>query len=112
MCKMSIYEVVAEPNRRLILDMLLERPHVVGELVDELGISQPGVSKHLRTLRKAGLVHVRRDAQRRWYELKPEPLKEIDHWLEAYRQTWSERYDRLDDYLQTLTEQEDKNDNK
>ncbi len=109
---MSIYEVVAEPNRRQILDMLLERPHLVGEFAEELGISQPGVSKHLRTLRKAGLVQVRRDAQRRWYELRPEPLREIDQWLASYRQTWSERYDRLDDYLQTLTELENKDDRK
>lgn len=109
---MSIYEVIVEPNRRQILDLLLERPHVVGELVDELEISQPGVSKHLRTLRKAGLVQVRQDAQRRWYELKPGPLREIDQWLEAYRQTWSARYDRLDDYLQTLAEPEEENDNK
>jgi DNA-binding transcriptional ArsR family regulator len=65
-----------------------------------LGISQPGVSKHLRVLRRAGLVQVHQDAQRRWYELQPEPLEEIDQWLAGYRQTWDERYDRLDDYLQ------------
>jgi DNA-binding transcriptional ArsR family regulator len=97
---MSIYEIIAEPKRRHILDLLLQRPHLVGELVDKLGISQPGVSKHLRVLRRAGLVQVHQDAQRRWYELQPEPLEEIDQWLAGYRQTWDERYDRLDDYLQ------------
>jgi DNA-binding transcriptional ArsR family regulator len=97
---MSIYEVIAEPKRRRILDLLLQRPHLVGEIVDALGISQPGVSKHLRVLRRAGLVQVRQDAQRRWYELQPEPLEEIDLWLAGYRQTWDERFGRLDDYLQ------------
>jgi DNA-binding transcriptional ArsR family regulator len=97
---MSIYDIVAEPKRRQILDLLLQRPHLVGEIVDKIGISQPGVSKHLRVLRRAGLVQVHQDAQRRWYELQPEPLEEIDQWLAGYRQAWDERFDRLDDYLQ------------
>lgn len=107
---MSIYDVIVEPKRRRILDLLLQRPHLVGELVDELEISQPGVSKHLRILRRAGLVHVRQDAQRRWYELRTEPLEEIDVWLAPFRQSWAERFDRLDDYLKQFSETENKND--
>ncbi|MFC0531935.1 ArsR/SmtB family transcription factor [Phytohabitans kaempferiae] len=72
----STFDVLAEPTRRRILDLLLERPRPVGELVEQLGLTQPGTSKHLRVLREAGLVRVRQDAQRRWYELRPEPLTE------------------------------------
>lgn len=79
------FEILAEPVRRRILDLLREREHTVGELVDLLGISQPGVSKHLKVLREAGLVSVRHDAQRRWYELRVAPLAEIDEWLAPYR---------------------------
>jgi DNA-binding transcriptional ArsR family regulator len=103
---MTVYEALAEPMRRRILDLLRERPRMVGELVDDLGISQPGVSKHLRVLREAGLVDVRQDAQRRWYELRPEPLAEVDNWLEAYRSLWEERFDRLDALLEELKKQE------
>lgn len=99
---MTVYEALAEPMRRRILDLLRKRPHLVGELVEELGISQPGVSKHLRLLREAGLVSVRQDAQRRWYDLRPEGLAEIDRWLEAYRELLDERYGRLDELLQDL----------
>ena len=79
------FEIVAEPVRRRILDLLREREHTVGELVERLGVSQPGVSKHLKVLRQAGLVSVRHDAQRRWYELRVDPLAEIDEWLAPYR---------------------------
>jgi DNA-binding transcriptional ArsR family regulator len=103
---MTVYEALAEPMRRRILDLLRERPRMVGELVDALGLSQPGVSKHLRVLREAGLVDVRQDAQRRWYELRPEPLAEVDHWLEAYRSLWKDRFDRLDALLEELKKQE------
>ena len=95
----ATFTVVAEPTRRRILDLLRERARSVGELVDQLGLSQPGVSKHLRVLREAGLVAVRRDAQRRWYELRPEPLEEIDDWLEPYRQLWTDRLDALERHL-------------
>ncbi len=81
----STFEVLAEPTRRSILDLLRERERSVGELVESLTISQPGVSKHLRVLREAGLVSVRTDAQRRVYGLRAEPLSEIDAWLEPYR---------------------------
>jgi len=106
----TIFDVITDPTRRRILDLLLQRPHSVGELVDALDISQPGVSKQLRLLREAGLVQVQKEAQVRWYHLTPEPLKELDSWLEAYRKSWSDRYSRLDGYLQTLQAQENEND--
>jgi len=72
----------------------------VGELVDRLGLSQPAVSKHLRVLKGAGLVEVRPDAQRRLYRIRPEPLAELDHWLEPYRRLWATHLDRLEDHLE------------
>ena len=96
------FDVLAEPSRRQILDLLLERPRLVGELTDQLGLTQPGTSKHLRVLREAGLVRVRRDAQRRWYELCPEPLAEIDAWLAPYRRLWTGRLDALERHLATM----------
>lgn len=85
----TTFTVLAEPTRRRILDLLREQPRSVGELVAELGLTQPGTSKHLKVLREAGLVRVRRDAQRRWYELRAEPLTEIDGWLAPYRGLWA-----------------------
>jgi DNA-binding transcriptional ArsR family regulator len=95
----TTFDVVAEPTRRRILDLLRERPRRVGELVELLETSQPGVSKHLRVLRDARLVRVRSDAQQRWYEVDPEPLTEIDAWLEPYRASWSGRLDALERHL-------------
>src|SRR5258707_9732804 len=89
------FTVLAEPTRRRMLDLLLDGPRPVGELAALLGLSQPGASKHLRVLREAGLVRVRQDAQRRWYELRPDPLTEIDTWLEPYPRFWSRRLDAL-----------------
>jgi len=100
------FEVLAEPARRRILDLLRERPRLVGELTAELGLSQPGTSKHLRVLREAGLVRVRAEAQRRWYELVPEPLAEIDAWLAPYRWMWADRFDALERHLDADTEEE------
>jgi DNA-binding transcriptional ArsR family regulator len=105
----TTFEALVDPTRRRILDHLRQRPHHVGELVDLLKISQPGISKHLRVLREAGLVEVRQDAQRRWYVLRSEPLAEVDAWLAPYRHAMEERYERLDDLLETL-QQEEKND--
>ena len=102
----TTFDALADPMRRRILDLLREKPRLVGELVDQLGLSQPGISKHLRVLREVGLVNVRQDAQRRWYELRPEPLAEVDEWLGAYRHLWEGRFDRLDDYLRKLQSQE------
>jgi DNA-binding transcriptional ArsR family regulator len=95
----ATFEVLAEPNRRRILDLLREGSRPVGELVGLLGLSQPGVSKHLRILRRAGLVRVRPEAQRRWYELRPEPLADVDAWLEPYRRFWAGRLDALERHL-------------
>jgi DNA-binding transcriptional ArsR family regulator len=95
----NTFEVLAEPTRREILDLLRDRERSVGELVERLTISQPGVSKHLRVLREAGLVSVRTDAQRRWYGLRAEPLSEIDAWLEPYRRYWAGRLDALEGHL-------------
>jgi DNA-binding transcriptional ArsR family regulator len=93
------FAVLAEPSRRQILDLLRVRERSVGELVEQLRLSQPGVSKHLRVLRESGLVDVRVDAQRRWYQLRPEPLAEVDAWIEPYRRFWSARLDALEAHL-------------
>jgi DNA-binding transcriptional ArsR family regulator len=96
------FQVLADPVKRRILDLLLERPRPVGELVEQLGLSQPGTSKHLRVLREAGLVQARQDAQRRWYELRPEPLTEIDAWLQPYRRLWTDSLDALERHLDVM----------
>jgi DNA-binding transcriptional ArsR family regulator len=95
----TTFEVLAEPTRRRIVELLLERARPVGELVDLLGLSQPGVSKHLRVLRDGGFVAVRADAQRRFYELRPDPLAELDAWLAPYRRLWAGRLDALERHL-------------
>jgi DNA-binding transcriptional ArsR family regulator len=95
----TAFEALADPTRRRILDLLREDERPVGELVDRLGISQPGVSKHLRVLRRAGLVEARRDAQRRIYRVAPAPLRELDAWLEPYRRLWASRLDALERHL-------------
>jgi DNA-binding transcriptional ArsR family regulator len=95
----AIFDVLTDGSRRQILDLLRERERSVGELVEALGLSQPGVSKHLRVLREAGLVKVRIDAQRRFYGLDPQPLAEIDAWLAPYRRYWADRLDSLEHHL-------------
>jgi DNA-binding transcriptional ArsR family regulator len=95
----TAFEVISEPHRRRILDLLLEQPRPVGELTGLLGLTQPGTSRHLRVLREAGLVRVSRDAQRRWYELQPAALAEIDAWLQPYRRLWAGRLDELERHL-------------
>jgi DNA-binding transcriptional ArsR family regulator len=95
----TTFEVLAEPRRREILDLLRTGERPVGDLVDRLTLSQPAVSKHLKVLRDAGLVEVRQDAQRRLYRLRLDPLAEIDAWLAPYRQMWSERLDALERHL-------------
>src|SRR6187200_3165271 len=96
---LAVLDVIAEPTRRRILDAVREGERSVGELVDEIGMHQPGVSRHLKVLRDAGLVEVRRDAQRRLYGLRPEPLMELDEWLEPYRREWANRLDSLERHL-------------
>ena len=93
------FTVLAEPNRLEILSVLREGEASVGDLVAHLGLSQPGVSKHLRVLREAGMVVARVDRQQRLYRLDPRPLRELDAWLEPYRRYSSTSLDRLDDHL-------------
>jgi DNA-binding transcriptional ArsR family regulator len=85
----ALFEVLAEPSRRRILDLLAERERPVGELVDLLTLRQPAVSKHLKVLREAGLVQSRTDAQRRIYRISPEPLRAVDEWLSPFRRHWA-----------------------
>src|SRR6059058_5100361 len=99
MSALAALQVLAEPRRLQILDLLRGGERPVGELVDSLGLSQPAVSKHLRVLKDAGLVEARPDAQRRLYRIRPEPLAELDQWLAAYRELWTTHLDRLEDHL-------------
>jgi DNA-binding transcriptional ArsR family regulator len=102
----SLVEVIAEPTRRRILDQLLGGELPVAALVERLQQSQPTVSKHLRVLRDADLVSVRVDGQRRMYQLRPEPLMELDAWLEPYRQMWRDSLDKLEQQLSTRRPQQ------
>ena len=103
----STWSALADPNRRAVLELLRERPRPVGELVDRLGLTQPGTSKHLRVLREAGLVQVRVEAQHRVYAVDPGPLAELDVWLAPYRRLWNEGLDALGRHLdRTATEEE------
>jgi DNA-binding transcriptional ArsR family regulator len=95
----STFDVLAEPTRRRILDLLRDDERPVNELVTSLNVSQPGVSKHLRVLREAGLVEARVEAQRRVYRVRPDPLAEIDAWLAPYRRLWAKRLDALERHL-------------
>jgi DNA-binding transcriptional ArsR family regulator len=99
---MSVFEVLAEPHRRRILDLLGLSERSVSELVERLELTQPAVSKHLRILREAGLVEVRVDAQRRLYSVQPEPLRAVDEWLEPYRQRWAAPLDDLERHLNSI----------
>jgi DNA-binding transcriptional ArsR family regulator len=95
----ATWGALADPHRRRLIDLLAQRPRVVGELVELLGLSQPGTSKHLKVLRDAGLVKVTVDAQRRRYALDPAPLAELDAWLAPHRQMWSDSLDALERHL-------------
>ncbi len=96
---MNLYEALAEPHRRRIIELVGERERTAGEIVQALGISQPGASKHLRVLREAGLVSVSKDAQRRVYRLNPQTLSEIDAWLAPFRRFWAGKLDALTEHL-------------
>lgn len=100
MTSTAVLEAIAEPTRRRILDALRTGERSVGDLVDIVGMHQPGVSRHLKVLRDAGLVEARRDAQRRLYRLRSEPLQELDAWLEPYRAEWAQRLDALERHLE------------
>lgn len=97
---LAVLDVIADPTRRRILDVIRAGEHSVNELVERVGMHQPGVSRHLKILRDAGLVAVRQDAQRRLYSLRPEPLMELDAWLEPYRAEWAGKLDALERHLQ------------
>ena len=101
----SAFAIVAEPNRRAILSLLLASERSVGELEHELRLSQPSVSKHLRVLRDAGFVESRIEAQRRLYRLRPEPLMELDEWLAPFRRFWSKHVDALERHLDTMDQE-------
>ena len=98
----SVFEIIAEPNRRAILSLLVLSQQSVGEIERRLGMPQPAVSKHLRVLREAGFVESTVDAQRRLYRLKPEPFQEVDAWLEQFRRFWSIHIDALERHLDRL----------
>jgi DNA-binding transcriptional ArsR family regulator len=98
----SVFEIIAEPNRRAILSLLVSSEQSVGEIERELRMSQPTVSKHLRVLREAGFVESTVDAQRRLYRLKPEPFREVDAWLTQFRRFWSAHVDALERHLDRM----------
>ncbi|HMK29599.1 MAG TPA: metalloregulator ArsR/SmtB family transcription factor [Terriglobales bacterium] len=98
----SVFEIVAEPNRRAILSLLLSSQQSVGEIERQLRMPQPTVSKHLRVLREAGFVESTVDAQRRLYRLKPEPFQEMDAWLSQFRRFWSDHLDALERHLDRM----------
>jgi DNA-binding transcriptional ArsR family regulator len=98
----SVFEIIAEPNRRAILSLLVSSPQSVGEIERQLRMTQPTVSKHLRVLREAGFVESRVDAQRRLYRLKPEPFQEMDDWLGPFRRFWSAHVDALERHLDRM----------
>jgi len=99
---LETFRALAEPNRFQIVELLLDGPRAVGDLVDRLGVPQPQVSKHLRVLSEAGLVDVRVDAQRRIYALRPAPLQELEAWVERYRRIWESNFQRLDALLDEM----------
>lgn len=103
----DVFEVLADPTRRRILDLLRDGEHTVGELVGALGAAQPNVSKHLRMLDAAALVRVRVEGPRRHYGLEPGRLREIDSWLAPFREIWADRLDEFERYLDTLPDDEE-----
>jgi DNA-binding transcriptional ArsR family regulator len=98
----SVFEIIAEPNRRAILGLLVSSEQSVGEIERQLRMTQPAVSKHLRVLRDAGFVESTVDAQRRLYRLKPGPFQELDTWLDQFRRFWSTHVDALERYLDRM----------
>jgi DNA-binding transcriptional ArsR family regulator len=103
----AVFEVLAEDNRRRILDLLADDERAVGDLVQSLSLSQPAVSKHLKVLREAGLVEARTDAQRRVYRIRSEPLREVDDWLTPFRRRWADHLSALERHLEIMGEAEE-----
>ncbi len=101
----DVFNAIAETDRREILDVLITGEKAVGEIVDDLSMSQPQVSKHLRVLSEVGLVRCRADGRRRLYRLEPAHLRPFHEWLAKYEQAWNDRLDRVDDYLKELQQQ-------
>ena len=108
MASLTAWTALADPRRRAALELMLERPRSVTELVEQLELSQPSTSKHLRVLREAGLVTVRQDGQRRVYAVDPQPLAELHGWLARYRRLWDERLDLLERRLDETDDREDR----
>ncbi|HEY6763616.1 MAG TPA: metalloregulator ArsR/SmtB family transcription factor [Candidatus Sulfotelmatobacter sp.] len=106
----SVFEIIAEPNRRAILSLLVSSQQSVGDIERQLRMTQPTVSKHLRVLREAGFVKSTVDAQRRLYSLKPEPLQELDAWLAQFRRFWSAHLDALERHLDRMDNDRTDND--
>jgi DNA-binding transcriptional ArsR family regulator len=100
----SVFQIVAESNRRAILSLLGSSQRSVGEIEKRLGMTQPAVSKHLRVLREAGFVEATVDAQRRLYRVRPEPLQQVDDWLQQFRRLWSGHMDALERHLDRMRE--------
>lgn len=103
---MNALTALAEPNRRLIVELLRSGPRPVGEIAGKLHLNQPQVSKHLRVLAEAGLVAVRPAANQRIYELRQHGFQELDRWIDSYRRLWDDRHDRLNDYLRKVQAKE------
>lgn len=108
MASPTAWTALADPHRRAALELMLDRPRSVTELVEQLELSQPSTSKHLRVLREAGLVTVRQDGQRRVYAVDPQPLAELHGWLARYRRLWDERLDLLERRLDETDDREDR----
>src|SRR5277367_2410505 len=106
----DVFNAIAEEHRRDILDALITGEKAVGTIVDDLSMSQPQVSKHLRVLSEVGLVRCRADGRRRLYRLEPARLRPFHDWLAKYEQAWNDRLDRVDDYLKELQQKEDRSD--
>jgi DNA-binding transcriptional ArsR family regulator len=104
----SSFAIVADPHRRAILDLLCGGERAVGEIVEAVALAQPAVSKHLRVLRRGGMVRVRVDAQRRVYRIDPRPLRELDAWLEPYRAMWNASLDALERELDAMNEEDNR----
>ena len=104
--KQTTLNALSEPNRLLIVELLRDGPLTVGQVADRLKFRQPQTSKHLKVLHEAGMVDIQAEANRRIYRLRPEPLQEIDEWLESFRGIWEKRFDQLDDYLEKIQKEE------
>jgi DNA-binding transcriptional ArsR family regulator len=102
----SVYDALADPTRRHVIELLAERERTAGELASAFTVSRPAVSRHLRVLREAGIVRAREEAQRRIYSLEPKPLEELDRWLESVRRFWLDRLDGLERHLERRHQEE------